>query len=308
MIRTTRVSCALAAVAALIATAAACGKEGSPPTKGPAADKLPNYQVVEGFQLPDSPTWKRADKRGYFTVGAKEDQPYLGEKNPASGTYSGFDIEIAKMMSASLGSARRRSASRRSLRRTAKPPCRTGRSTTTSAPTPSTTCARNSSASPARTTWRVSPCWCARTRTTSTAHRTSQAGPSARRPVRPLPAHQGGLPEGETRRLRHVLGLRRQPAHLPGRRRHHRRRDPDRLRGEGSRRTQGRRQAVLRGAVRHRCTARRQRAAVRTRRRTGGPREERRLEEGVRGDARPVRRTRAHSAQDRPLSGELRPS
>ncbi|WP_371544294.1 glutamate ABC transporter substrate-binding protein [Streptomyces sp. NBC_00554] len=105
MIRTTRVSCALAAVAALIATAAACGKEGSPPTKGPAADKLPNYQVVEGFQLPDSPTWKRADKRGYFTVGAKEDQPYLGEKNPASGTYSGFDIEIAKMMSASLGFA-----------------------------------------------------------------------------------------------------------------------------------------------------------------------------------------------------------
>ncbi|GGN92645.1 ABC transporter substrate-binding protein [Streptomyces albiflavescens] len=107
MIRTTRVCRALAAFTALIATAAvtACGKEGSPPVKGPAADKLPTYQVDHGFQLPQSPTWKRAKKRGYFTVGAKEDQPYLGEKDPATGTYSGFDIEIAKMMSASLGFA-----------------------------------------------------------------------------------------------------------------------------------------------------------------------------------------------------------
>jgi glutamate transport system substrate-binding protein len=98
---------ALAAFTALIATAAvtACGKEGSPPVKGPAADKLPNYQVAQGFQLPDSPTWMRAKKRGYLIVGAKEDQPYLGEKDPATGTYSGFDIEIARMMSASLGFA-----------------------------------------------------------------------------------------------------------------------------------------------------------------------------------------------------------
>lgn len=107
MIRTTRVCRALAAFTALIATVAvaACGKEGSPPVKGPAADTLPNYQVAQGFQLPDSPTWKRAKKRGYLTVGVKEDQPYLGEKDPATGTYSGFDIEIAKMMSASLGFA-----------------------------------------------------------------------------------------------------------------------------------------------------------------------------------------------------------
>ncbi|MFF1450229.1 glutamate ABC transporter substrate-binding protein [Streptomyces sp. NPDC058274] len=103
MIRTTRVCHALAALAVLTATA--CGKEGSPPTKGPAAGKLPNYQVAQGFQLPDSATWRRAHKRGYFTVGAKEDQPYLGEKDPAGGGYSGFDIEIAKMMSASLGFA-----------------------------------------------------------------------------------------------------------------------------------------------------------------------------------------------------------
>ncbi|QHA09984.1 transporter substrate-binding domain-containing protein [Streptomyces broussonetiae] len=89
--------------ASLALLAAACGKEGSPPGKGPAADRLPHYRVAQGFTLPASRTWTRAKKRGYFVVGAKEDQPYLGEKDPATGTYAGFDIEIARMMSASLG-------------------------------------------------------------------------------------------------------------------------------------------------------------------------------------------------------------
>lgn len=91
---------ALTAVALL---AAACGKEGSPPVKGPKPEQLPAYRVATGFELPDSPTWRAARKRGHLVVGAKEDQPYLGEKDPATGVYSGFDIEIAKMMSASLG-------------------------------------------------------------------------------------------------------------------------------------------------------------------------------------------------------------
>ncbi|MEU8717358.1 MULTISPECIES: glutamate ABC transporter substrate-binding protein [unclassified Streptomyces] len=90
--------------AALLAAAAAgCGKEGSPPRKGPAAGTLPHYQVARNVRLPASPTWTRAVRRGYFVVGAKEDQPYLGERDPATGAYSGFDIEIARMMSASLG-------------------------------------------------------------------------------------------------------------------------------------------------------------------------------------------------------------
>ncbi|OKJ75041.1 glutamate ABC transporter substrate-binding protein [Streptomyces sp. CB02460] len=95
----------LAACAGLLLalSAAACGKEGSPPVKGPKADQLPVYQVDEDFRLPDSRTWRNAKKRGYLRVGAKEDQPYLGEKDPATGVYSGFDIEIARMMSASLG-------------------------------------------------------------------------------------------------------------------------------------------------------------------------------------------------------------
>ncbi|MER7697911.1 MULTISPECIES: glutamate ABC transporter substrate-binding protein [unclassified Streptomyces] len=96
-------SAALVAGLLLAALAAGCGKEGSPPVKGPKAEALPVYQVDTGADLPDSRTWAKAKRRGHLVVGAKEDQPYLGEKDPASGVYSGFDIEIARMMAASLG-------------------------------------------------------------------------------------------------------------------------------------------------------------------------------------------------------------
>ncbi|MFH8473401.1 glutamate ABC transporter substrate-binding protein [Streptomyces sp. NPDC018000] len=100
--RTRRVL-ALCAGLLLAVLAAGCGKEGSPPVKGPKPGQLPVYTVDTSFRLPESPTWKKAKERGYLRVGAKEDQPYLGEKDPATGVYSGFDIEIARMMSASLG-------------------------------------------------------------------------------------------------------------------------------------------------------------------------------------------------------------
>ncbi|MEK8145613.1 glutamate ABC transporter substrate-binding protein [Streptomyces sp. M10(2022)] len=100
--RTKRILAALACLL-LALPAAACGKEGSPPVKGPKAEALPQYTVDTGFRLPESKTWTKAKKRGYLVVGAKEDQPYLGEKDPAAGLYSGFDIEIARMMAASLG-------------------------------------------------------------------------------------------------------------------------------------------------------------------------------------------------------------
>ncbi|MEU9861371.1 glutamate ABC transporter substrate-binding protein [Streptomyces sp. NPDC047971] len=103
MHRTRRALAALALFVSAVTTLAACGKEGSPPVKGPQPDQLPVYQVQSAFRLPDSPTWRKAKERGRLIVGAKEDQPYMGEKDPATGRYSGFDIEIAKMMSASLG-------------------------------------------------------------------------------------------------------------------------------------------------------------------------------------------------------------
>ncbi|MFE9857432.1 glutamate ABC transporter substrate-binding protein [Streptomyces sp. NPDC005780] len=99
----TRKVLAVCAGLLLAVLAAGCGKEGSPPVKGPQAGALPAYKVDTSFSLPDSRTWRQAKKRGYLRVGAKEDQPYLGEKDPATGVYSGFDIEIARMMAASLG-------------------------------------------------------------------------------------------------------------------------------------------------------------------------------------------------------------
>ncbi|PCG86591.1 ABC transporter substrate-binding protein [Streptomyces sp. WZ.A104] len=87
----------------LAALAAGCGKDGSPPVKGPRLEALPVYEVDTGFELPESPTWAKAKRRGHLVIGAKEDQPYLGEKDPASGIYSGFDIEIARMLAASIG-------------------------------------------------------------------------------------------------------------------------------------------------------------------------------------------------------------
>ncbi|MFF3019121.1 glutamate ABC transporter substrate-binding protein [Streptomyces sp. NPDC057939] len=87
----------------LLLAVAGCGKPGSPSVKGPQPEDLPVYKVATDFRLPQSPTWERARKRGHLVVGVKEDQPYMGEKDPASGRYSGFDVEIAKMMSAALG-------------------------------------------------------------------------------------------------------------------------------------------------------------------------------------------------------------
>ncbi|AOP49003.1 glutamate ABC transporter substrate-binding protein [Streptomyces lydicus] len=99
-LRRTLVALALALLALVVA---GCGREGSPPVKGPKGSELPTYPVAKNFTLPESPTWEKAKRRGHLVIGVKEDQPYLGEKDPATGVYTGFDIEIAKMMSAALG-------------------------------------------------------------------------------------------------------------------------------------------------------------------------------------------------------------
>ncbi|WP_031070721.1 glutamate ABC transporter substrate-binding protein [Streptomyces sp. NRRL WC-3742] len=109
MNRTRTPSRARALAAALLATslvaalAAGCGKAGTPPPKGPQPSALPTYQVQDAARITGSSTLDAARSRGHLVVGAKEDQPYLGQKNPATGVYSGFDIEIAKMLAASLG-------------------------------------------------------------------------------------------------------------------------------------------------------------------------------------------------------------
>ncbi|MEW1656249.1 glutamate ABC transporter substrate-binding protein [Streptomyces sp. NPDC057555] len=93
-----------AVVLALAATATACGGEsGTAGDKQAGADVYSGtYTVAKGVSI-DSPALKRAQKAGHITVGVKADQPFLGFKDPATNKYSGFDIEIAKMIAADLG-------------------------------------------------------------------------------------------------------------------------------------------------------------------------------------------------------------
>jgi glutamate transport system substrate-binding protein len=80
----------------------ACGKEGTPTndaTGGPSTTQ----KVAEKVKVEGSPTFDRITKNGKIVIGVKEDQPYLGYKDPTTGEYSGFDIEIARLVAAKLG-------------------------------------------------------------------------------------------------------------------------------------------------------------------------------------------------------------
>lgn len=84
----------------------ACGKEGTPSTgtaeTGDAA-ATPAYTVAQNVDVAGSATFAKIKSKGGVTIGVKDDQPGLGLKDPTTGQYSGFDIEIAKMIAAGLG-------------------------------------------------------------------------------------------------------------------------------------------------------------------------------------------------------------
>ncbi|MFD4640406.1 glutamate ABC transporter substrate-binding protein [Lentzea sp. NPDC058436] len=78
----------------------ACGKEGSPTdTAAPAG----LFEVAKDVKVDGSPTFEKIKTRGSLIVGVKEDQPGLGYKDPTTNKYSGFDIDIARLVSAKLG-------------------------------------------------------------------------------------------------------------------------------------------------------------------------------------------------------------
>ncbi|WP_394621734.1 glutamate ABC transporter substrate-binding protein [Lentzea sp. JNUCC 0626] len=79
----------------------ACGKEGAPADQGAAPAGL--FEVAKDVAVAGSPTFDKAKSRGSLIVGVKEDQPGLGYKDPTTNKYSGFDIDIAKLISAKLG-------------------------------------------------------------------------------------------------------------------------------------------------------------------------------------------------------------
>ncbi|GAA1049607.1 glutamate ABC transporter substrate-binding protein [Arthrobacter russicus] len=89
-----------ATVVAAALTLSACGGGAAAP--GDATSDAP-YKVAENVSVSGSPTFDKIKSAGKITIGVKEDQPGLGFKDPATGEYSGFDIDIARWMAASLG-------------------------------------------------------------------------------------------------------------------------------------------------------------------------------------------------------------
>lgn len=93
---------ALTAATAVLALAlSACGGSGG--SGGGSSESAAPYQVATNVSLTGSPTFDKIKSAGKVTIGVKQDQPGLGFKDAATGEYSGFDIEIAKWMAASLG-------------------------------------------------------------------------------------------------------------------------------------------------------------------------------------------------------------
>lgn len=79
---------------------AGCGRAGSP---ADTAGSGLSYQVAQNVTVPGSATFDRMRQRGRVVVGVKNDQPGLGQVDPTTNTYSGFDIEIARLVAANLG-------------------------------------------------------------------------------------------------------------------------------------------------------------------------------------------------------------
>lgn len=90
-----------AATAVLALALSACG--GSSGGGGGSSESAAPYKVATNVSLTGSPTFDKIKSNGKVVIGVKQDQPGLGFKDAATGEYSGFDIEIAKWMAASLG-------------------------------------------------------------------------------------------------------------------------------------------------------------------------------------------------------------
>ncbi|MDT7584180.1 MAG: glutamate transport system substrate-binding protein [Pseudonocardiales bacterium] len=80
----------------------ACGKEGSP---GGGGGSVVNEPAAADVQVTGSPTFDKIKQRGEVVVGVKNDQPGLGQVDPTTNTYSGFDVEVARLVAAQLGFA-----------------------------------------------------------------------------------------------------------------------------------------------------------------------------------------------------------
>ncbi|HWT33048.1 MAG TPA: glutamate ABC transporter substrate-binding protein [Microbacterium sp.] len=95
-------SLSVAAAALLALTACNSASPGDSGTAGGSAGKKP-WTVATDVSITGSPTFDRITKAGRVTVGVKEDQPGMGYLDTTTGKRSGFDIDVARWMAASLG-------------------------------------------------------------------------------------------------------------------------------------------------------------------------------------------------------------
>ncbi|GAB3559281.1 glutamate ABC transporter substrate-binding protein [Arthrobacter alkaliphilus] len=98
---TKRKSLLVAASAALALSLSACGGGGGS-TSAPSTD-AGAFTVAQNVSISGSPTFDTIKSNGKIRIGVKQDQPGLGFKDAATGEYSGFDIQIAQWIAASLG-------------------------------------------------------------------------------------------------------------------------------------------------------------------------------------------------------------
>jgi glutamate transport system substrate-binding protein len=89
----------VAVIAALISQSGGSLTSRSPaPAAIPAPDTPAQSVTVEG-----SPTVAAMQQRGRVIMGVRSDQPGIGFQDATTGQYSGFDIEIARLIAAQLG-------------------------------------------------------------------------------------------------------------------------------------------------------------------------------------------------------------
>jgi glutamate transport system substrate-binding protein len=90
-----------AATVTVALTLAACGSKSSDavtPAGSPAATISASPSASAGPSL-----MLKIKEGGKLVVGVKFDQPGVGEKDPATGKLSGFDIDVARLIAAALG-------------------------------------------------------------------------------------------------------------------------------------------------------------------------------------------------------------
>ncbi|MFH8251034.1 glutamate ABC transporter substrate-binding protein [Microbacterium sp. B2969] len=106
--RTSRIIAGLgiAAAAMLALTACNSGTPGGSPEGGSSGSPEESgtwFTVAKDVKIDGSPTFDAITQRGSVKVGVKEDQPGLGYLDPTTGDRTGFDVDIARWIAASLG-------------------------------------------------------------------------------------------------------------------------------------------------------------------------------------------------------------